>query len=210
MDEPCLTDTGPMTKLSLQASCTMTLRAIAGCVLAAVVAGLSAAGAAAQGTGTKDATAFDAPSSSMQAQRYASLKADRVVLRQGASADHPTTGAFEHLGLPVEVLQEHEAWSRIRDAGGTVGWVPSNILSRRRTALIMPWDVKRGRSQPSLAMLRDDERETARAIAQVEAGVLATIISCENNWCRVSVGSYRGYIEKAKLWGTFPNENIAP
>ena len=143
-------------------------------------------------------------------QRYASLKADRVALRKGPGSDHATVGAFEQLGLPVEVLQEHEAWSRVRDAGGVVGWVPSNILSRRRTALVLPWEAKQGRSQPSSAMLRDDDRENARPVVQVEAGVLAGIISCENSWCRVSVGGYRGYIEQAKLWGTFTNEPIAP
>jgi SH3-like domain-containing protein len=38
--------------------------------------------------------------------------------------------------------------------------------------------------------------------------VLASIIGCENGWCRVSVGNYRGYIEQSKLWGTYPNEQI--
>jgi SH3-like domain-containing protein len=144
----------------------------------------------------------------LKAQRYASLKADRVLLRQGPGNDHPQSGVFEHLGLPVEVLQEQDGWSRVRDAAGRVGWVPGNILSRRRTALILPWELKRGQAQTPLATLRDDDRESARPVAQVEAGVLAGIISCENNWCRVSVGNYRGYIEQAKLWGTFPSEEI--
>ena len=56
--------------------------------------------------------------------------------------------------------------------------------------------------------LRDDDSESARAIAQVEAGVLVSIIGCENGWCRISVGSFRGYIEQTKLWGTYPNETI--
>ena len=45
-------------------------------------------------------------------------------------------------------------------------------------------------------------------VAQVEAGVLASIITCGNGWCRVSVGNYRGYIEQKKLWGTYPDEEI--
>ena len=68
-------------------------------------------------------------------------------------------------------------------------------------------DQGRTGASPS-ATLRDDDRENARAIAQVEAGVLAGIIGCENGWCRVSVGNYRGYIEQSKLWGTYPNEQI--
>jgi SH3-like domain-containing protein len=208
MDEPCLTDTMPMTKRCLTHGYRGTGRSIAGCLFAVLLALFGAAEAWAQDTNTKAPPALDAPASGLKPQRYGSLKADRVQLRQGPGADQPTAGTFEHMGLPVEILQEHETWSRVRDAGGTVGWVPSTALSRRRTALILPWEVKRGKAQSPLAVLRDDDRENARAIAQVEAGVLAGIISCENNWCRVSVGNYRGYIEQAKLWGTFPNEEI--
>ena len=52
---------------------------------------------------------------------------------------------------------------------------------------------------------------TARApepVAQVEAGVLASIISCDGSWCRVSVGGFRGYIEQTKLWGAYQGEVI--
>ena len=45
-------------------------------------------------------------------------------------------------------------------------------------------------------------------MAQVEAGVLASIISCDGRWCRVSVGGFRGYIEQTKLWGAYQGEVI--
>ena len=144
----------------------------------------------------------------MKVPRYVSLKADRVKLRQGPGAEYPTAWVFKRTGLPVEIIKEVEVWRKVRDAGGTEGWVHMSLLSGRRTALILPWEIKGGQAQAPSATLRDDDRESARAIAQVEAGVLASIISCENGWCRVSVGDYRGYIEQSKLWGTYPNEQI--
>ena len=58
-------------------------------------------------------------------------------------------------------------------------------------------------------MLRDDEPQVkASAVAQVEAGVLASIIRCDGRWCRVSLSGYRGYIEQAKLWGAYQGEVI--
>jgi SH3-like domain-containing protein len=42
----------------------------------------------------------------------------------------------------------------------------------------------------------------------VEAGVLASIITCDGKWCRVSVSGFRGYIEQAKLWGAYKDEVI--
>jgi len=140
--------------------------------------------------------------------RYVSLKADRVFLRHGPGTDYPIAWVFQRAGLPVEVIREFEVWRQVRDAGGTVGWVHSSLLSGRRTALILPWEVKEGQAQAALVTLRDDGHERARAVAQVEAGVLASIIRCENGWCRVSIGDHRGYVEQSKLWGTYPNEKI--
>jgi SH3-like domain-containing protein len=143
-----------------------------------------------------------------KAKRYASLKGDRVLLRQGPGDQFPTAWVFRRTGLPVEIIREVEVWREIRDASGTVGWVHGSLLSRRRTALVLPWAVKDGQPGDASATLREDDRESARPIARVEAGALVNIISCENGWCRISIGEYRGYVEQAKLWGTYPNESI--
>jgi SH3-like domain-containing protein len=178
-----------------------------GCLLGAAVAVAGAPGVNAQAA--LDAPAPLANTSGMKVPRYVSLKSDHVLLRQGPGAEYPTAWVFKRTGLPVEIVEEMEVWRKVRDAGGTVGWVHMSLLSGRRTALILPWEIKEGQAQhPPSATLRDDDRESARAIAQIEAGVLAGIIGCENGWCRVSVGNYRGYIEQSKLWGTYPNEQI--
>lgn len=177
----------------------------AAAALLGAVAIVALPGAAAQPV--PDVSAAAVKQEGGRAPRYLSLKADRVLLRQGPGADQPAAWIFRRTGLPVEVLDEADGWCRVRDAGGTEGWVQKTLLSGRRTALVLPWEIKDGHQAPS-ATLREDDRESARPIAQVEAGVLAGIIACEGGWCRVSVGSYRGYIEQSKLWGTYPNEQI--
>src|SRR5262245_37893688 len=157
---------------------------------------------------TPDEPARNSSGGETKAMRYVSLKADRVQLRQGPGANYPVAWVFQRAGLPVEVLSEVEAWRQVRDASGTVGWVHNNLLSGRRTVVVLPWEVKEGQAQAPLATLRDDDHERARAVVQVEAGTLASIISCENAWCRISIGTHRGYIEQGKLWGTHPNETI--
>jgi SH3-like domain-containing protein len=139
---------------------------------------------------------------------FLSLKGDSVYLRQAPGRDQPTAWVLQRLGLPVEVIEQRDGWSKVADASGAVGWVDAAFLSRRRTALIIPWEIKEGQATSAVATLREDDRESARPIAQVEAGVLANIISCGGGWCRISVGSYRGYIEQGKLWGTFPGEEV--
>jgi SH3-like domain-containing protein len=149
-----------------------------------------------------------AGASGLPVPRFVSLKSDRVNLRQGPGTEYPTAWVFRRAGLPVEVIKEFESWRQVRDAEGTTGWVLGSMLSGRRTAVILPWEVKQGQTQPSIAVLRDDDSERAGAVAQVEAGVLASIISCDGKWCRVSVGGYRGYIEQVKLWGAYKDEVI--
>jgi SH3-like domain-containing protein len=73
---------------------------------------------------------------------------------------------------------------------------------------VLPWEAKAGHSQPVSAPLRDDDSAAAAAVAHVEAGVLASIISCNGRWCRISVDSFRGYIEQSKLWGAYQGEVI--
>jgi SH3-like domain-containing protein len=182
-------------------------RARAPVVSAALLMGLWAIGADARAqAGRETATAKNGPEA-LKSVRYVSLKSDRVYLRQGPGTDYPIAWVFQRAGLPVEVIRAFEVWRQVRDASGTVGWVHGSLLSGRRTALILPWEVKEGQAVP-LATLRDDDHEKARPVAQVEAGVLASIITCEKGWCRVSIGNHRGYIEQTKLWGTYPNEQI--
>jgi SH3-like domain-containing protein len=146
--------------------------------------------------------------SGLPVPRFVSLKADRVNLRQGPGMEYPTAWVFRRVGLPVEVIKEFESWRQVRDAEGTTGWVLGSMLSGRRTAIILPWEVKAGQGQQTLAVLRDDDSDRAGAVAQVEAGVLANIITCTGKWCRVSVGGFRGYIEQSKLWGAYKDEVI--
>jgi SH3-like domain-containing protein len=140
--------------------------------------------------------------------RFASLKSDRVNLRQGPGTDYPTAWVFRRAGLPVEIVKEFESWRQVRDAEGTTGWVLGSMLSGRRTAVVLPWEQKAEQQQPASAALRDDDSATARPLAYVEAGVLASIISCDGRWCRLSVGGFRGYIEQVKLWGAYQGEVI--
>src|SRR5947209_5488179 len=44
--------------------------------------------------------------------RYASLKTDRVNLREGPSKDHGTKWVFQRAGLPVEITAEFATWRK--------------------------------------------------------------------------------------------------
>jgi SH3-like domain-containing protein len=159
-------------------------------------------------TAPEEARAPEMGPSGLPIPRFVSLKSDRVNLRQGPGVDYPTAWVFRRAGLPLEVVKEFESWRQVRDAEGATGWVLAAMLSGRRTALVLPWEVKGRQGPPASATLHDDDSERSRAVVDVEAGVLASIIGCDGRWCRVSVDGYRGYIEQTKLWGAYKGEIV--
>lgn len=154
---------------------------------------------------------LDVPSvvqtSGLPVPRYVSLKSDRVNLRNGPGTDYPTSWVFKRAGLPLEVVKEFEGWRQVRDADGTSGWVLQSFLSGRRTALVLPWELKPDKPAPRV-QLRNDDSESAKVVAVVEAGVIANVLSCDGRWCLVSIANYRGYIEQKKLWGVYEREVV--
>lgn len=138
--------------------------------------------------------------------RFASLKSDRVHLRQGPGTDHKVLWIYNRAGTPVEITKDFEGWRQVRDSEGVTGWVSQSLVSGRRTALVLPWEAKA--ATPPQVALRSDDRESAAPVVMVEAGVIANVRTCDTRWCYVSVGDYRGYIEQKKLWGVYEGETI--
>lgn len=146
-------------------------------------------------------------SSGLPIPRYVSLKSDEVNLRSGPGKEYPTQWVYRRVGLPVEVLKEFEGWRQVRDSEGATGWVNQSLLSGRRTALILPWEIQQGKASATIA-LKQSNSDNARTSAIVEAGVIANIQSCDGRWCYIIIDKYKGYIEQKKLWGIYEGETI--
>lgn len=141
------------------------------------------------------------PVTKLPLPRFASLKTDRVNLREGPSKDHATKWVYERAGLPVEITAEFEIWRKVRDSQGVEGWVLHSLLSGRRTGLVMP---KTGDS----AKLYARASASADLAATLQSGVIVNVRSCDGAWCLVYGDGFKGYIEQDKLWGVYPNEKI--
>ncbi|MET0429961.1 MAG: SH3 domain-containing protein [Microvirga sp.] len=144
--------------------------------------------------------------------RYASLKTDRVNLREGPSKDHRTLWVFRRAGLPVEIIAEYETWRRIRDSEGTEGWVLHSLLSGRRTAVVTA--PPGNKAAPPTVSLFARADASASEEAKLEAGVIGSVKNCSGTWCRIVValpqtrGDVDGYIPQERLWGVYPKEAV--
>ena len=135
--------------------------------------------------------------------RFVSLKSDKVNVRRGPSTDQAIVWVFSRAGLPVEVIAESDNWRRVRDSEGADGWVFHSLLSARRTVLVTPWS-KDEESVP----LYSSRSTGSRAVAALQAGVLGNVMSCDGEWCKVSVDDYSGFVQQDKLWGVYKGEEV--
>ncbi len=128
--------------------------------------------------------------------RFATLKSDNVYMRTGPSMDYPIRWIYKQEGLPVEIIQEFDAWRRIKDPEGETGWVHKILLSGKRAAVIKS-------KEDVLAYESDD---LVRAVAKLENGYQITIETCDKRACFATFPPYKGWIEKKYLWGVYGSE----
>ena len=113
------------------------------------------------------------PVTKLPLPRYASLKTDRVNLREGPSKDHPTKWVYERAGLPVEITAEFEIWRKVRDSEGVEGWVLHSLLSGRRTALVAEQDRREFKSTPAPPRAGTSPRRSSPASSSTSATATA-------------------------------------
>jgi len=163
----------------------------------------SAVGPSAAEDDVKQAAVESTGKSSLPVPRFVSLKSDKVNVRKGPSTDQAIVWVFSRAGLPVEVIAESDNWRRVRDSEGADGWVFHSLLSARRTALVTPWS-KGDQRVP----LFSSNSTGSRAVAELQSGVLGNVLSCDGEWCNVSVDDYSGYVQQDKLWGVYKGEEV--
>ena len=130
--------------------------------------------------------------------RFVSLRADEVNVRTGPGVRYPIDWVFVRKDMPVEIIGEYETWRQIRDFTGTSGWVHQSMLSGHRTIMI----------SGDISELHKDASGQAPIVARSEPGVVGDLLTCAEDWCEVQVTGHRGWVERSKLWGVYPEEQV--
>ncbi len=140
-----------------------------------------------------------ATSTGLPVPRFVTLKSDEVNVRTGPGTRYPIAWVYHRKGMPVEVLEEYDAWRKIRDVEGTTGWVHKGMIEGRRNIIITG-------KVPHL--VRIDAESSAKPILKVEPDVIARVVECQVEWCRILISGRKGWLEKKYLWGVYPKETI--
>ena len=127
----------------------------------------------------------------MAEEYFLTLRNDKVNLRQGPSFEYPVKLFYKKKFLPVVVQDKFDNFRKIRDHENNTGWVHISQLSKKKAALIID-DDQLIFSKPSIY---------SKPSAILKKGRLCRIHKCKDEWCKISVEKYKGWVKKDILWG---------
>jgi SH3-like domain-containing protein len=135
----------------------------------------------------------------LEIPRFASLKSNKVFTRKGPGKRFPIEWIYQRKDLPVEIVQEFDTWRKIKDEDGAESWVHQSLLTGKRTAV--------SKVDPYARLFKKSD-VNSRIIGLVEHGAIVEIKGCLEEWCKVDVLNYEGWITKKDLWGIYESENF--
>jgi SH3-like domain-containing protein len=142
-------------------------------------------------------TAGEAVAQVKQPPYWAAIVPNAARTRTGPGRNFPAVWLYKRSGLPVRVVQLHEAWRKVEDPDGAQGWMQANMLTEKRTAMV----------KGEVRALHAQASESAAVVWRAEPGVIGKLRRCTNGWCELDVAGKRGWIEAANLWGVAPDES---
>ncbi len=128
--------------------------------------------------------------------RFVSLRSDQVNLRVGPGENYPIEWVLSRKEMPVEIIKQFENWRMIRDWQGTEGWVHERMLTGKR-AVVVKGGIRTLHRLPEVA---------SPAVARAEPGVVARLLECRADWCRINAADHTGWLQRGDLWGVYPDE----
>ncbi len=89
------------------------------------------------------------------------------------------------------VQDSYENFRKIRDHENNTGWIHISQLSKKKAAIVID-DNQLIFNKPSIY---------SKPAVILERGRLCKIKKCKNDWCKVEVEKFNGWIKKNSLWG---------
>ena len=124
---------------------------------------------------------------------FLTLRFNNVNLRQGPSFDYPVKIFYKKKYLPVLVQDTYDNFRKIKDHENNTGWIHRSQLSKKKVALTLDDKV----------VMFKNSTIFSKPLAVLEKGRLCLVSKCKNDWCKIKVDKYSGWVKKQNLWGNF-------
>ena len=122
---------------------------------------------------------------------FRTLKNDKVNLRQGPSFEYPVKIFYKKKFLPVLIQDSSDNFRKIRDHENNSGWIHISQLSKKKAAIVI---------DDQLILFNKSSIYSMPSVI-LKKGRLCKIIKCRDNWCKIKVDKYKGWVKKNGLWG---------
>jgi len=135
----------------------------------------------------------------LEIPRYVSLKSDDANIRVGPSKNYPIEIKYIKKNYPLKVLEEYEEWRKVEDFNNNIGWIHKSLISGIRTGIVLSNDSKNIKLFNTLS---------GSVIGEIGMGNIVFLEKCKIDWCLVSSGNFKGWIDKKYIWGVKEKEII--
>lgn len=122
---------------------------------------------------------------------YMSLKSNKVNLRGGPNKDFPLLYIYRLKSMPVKVVGEYDKWYKVIDKDGDSGWISEHLLSKTRTIITLD----------EIQILYSNYNKEAYPIYRVQKNVIAKLLKCKENRCKIKINKIKGWLDKSSIWG---------
>ena len=133
----------------------------------------------------------------LEIPRFVSLKSNEVNLRVGPSTNYPIELMYITKNLPVEVIDEFDAWRKTKDHKGKTGWLHKSLIQGDRFVLT-------GYKNNNNVNLFN--RPNGSIIGVIKKNNILELNNCILYWCKVSKENINGWILKKNIWGIYEFE----
>jgi len=122
---------------------------------------------------------------------FLTLRNEKVNLRQGPSFEHPVKIFYKKKYLPVIIQDKSGNFRKIRDHENNSGWIHISQLSKKKAAINI---------ENNLFVFKNPT-VYSKPLVILNKGRLCIIRKCKNEWCKIRVDKYNGWVKIDALWG---------
>lgn len=128
---------------------------------------------------------------------FASIKAGKANVRTGPGKNYHVKFTYNIRYMPIKVIGKYDNWNEIEDFEGERGWINRNLVSRKRTIIV--------RTAKSFVNMHSAATKKSRILLKLQDNVIAKLIGCKTNWCKVEIRGKKGWLKSDSVW---PNKKL--
>ena len=123
---------------------------------------------------------------------FLSLKKNKVNVRYGPSFESPVKFIYKKINLPIKQIDKKENFRRIIDHKNNSGWIHISQLKKINSVITLQDKI-----------LFKKPSNFSKPLAKIKKGRILVIQKCNNEWCKIKSGNFKGWIKNINVWGQF-------